>query len=107
MRRVTLLCTLFVLFDLPDCAAEILVSHPVLADLPERAQLLDLLAPRGYPSYDSFIAAFEKDPERLYPSRFSESDPATPPEARKGSRGRATRPASSTSNRCSTPSAPS
>jgi len=69
-ERVLKLACLFDLFDLPDCAAELLVNRgaslqPGLCD-----ELLDLLATGEPGSYAKRVALFEHDFKAFYPSRL-------------------------------------
>jgi hypothetical protein len=79
MKLLKLAC-LYELFLLPDCAAEILVTHRErLSSLVDVERLLDLLTPPldGQTlSYREYLAAFEQDPTRFYPPR---KEPAPPP----------------------------
>jgi FkbM family methyltransferase len=69
-KLVKLLC-LFLLFGLPDCAAELLETHahvPALATV--RPALLDQLAAVAYGSpvsYRDYLAAFDADPTAWFP----------------------------------------
>ena len=66
------LACLYELFELPDCAAELLLAHrDDLADLVDVDAMLDLLTPPldGVQlSYRDYVAAFHADPTRFYPS---------------------------------------
>lgn len=68
-ERVLKLACLFDLFDLPDCAAELLLSRGQFLDAARRGELLDLLAPAEYGSYAAHVAAFDADYKSFYPSR--------------------------------------
>ena len=62
------LACMFELFDLPDCAAEILVRFREQIGRNDTAQLLDLLVPRldGVKlSYQEYLARFNADPRSL------------------------------------------
>jgi hypothetical protein len=65
------LACLYELFLVPDCAAEILVTHrEQLAPLVDVDRMLDLLTPTldgRVVSYREYVAAFEQDPTRFYP----------------------------------------
>jgi hypothetical protein len=76
-QRVLKMCCLHTLYDLNDCAAELLLHHPVLSDLEDRRALLDALTPRlfGQLSYAEYISRFEADPTGFYPSRLQAGDP--------------------------------
>jgi hypothetical protein len=77
------LACLYELFSVPDCAAEILVTHrDRLSPLVDVDRLLDLLTPPldGRPvSYREYLDAFEQDPARFYPSPHEPEPPAPPP----------------------------
>ena len=68
-ERVVKLASLFDLFGLPDCAAELLLAR---SDAAPRSLLDDLAAEvsRESISYQELIGRFESDPQRLYPSRI-------------------------------------
>jgi FkbM family methyltransferase len=65
------LACLYELFLVPDCAAEILVTHrELLSPLVDVDRMLDLLTPPldgRVVSYREYVAAFEQDPTRFYP----------------------------------------
>jgi FkbM family methyltransferase len=68
--RVLKLATLFALFRLPDCVAELLLNRSDLVPRSLQAELLDLLPAEmgaGSVSYRDYVAAFERDPASLYP----------------------------------------
>jgi hypothetical protein len=69
--KVLKLVSLFELFNLPDCAAELVVAHrDTLAALADPDELLNLLTPAlgGTPrSYTEYLAVFEQDYTKLYP----------------------------------------
>lgn len=69
-KLLKLVC-LFALFELPDCAAEIVVAHrDRVATAVDPDALLDLLTPslRGKQlSYADYVAAFDDDVESFYP----------------------------------------
>lgn len=68
-EHVLKLAALFALFGLPDCAAELLVARSPLS-APATHLLLDrAAADAGAGDYESHVAAFERDPRVLYPSR--------------------------------------
>src|SRR5262249_41594091 len=71
-ERVLKICCLHALFDLHDCAAELLFRHPSLRDLADRRALLDALTPGlfGRLSYEEYMSRFEADPTSFYPSRM-------------------------------------
>jgi FkbM family methyltransferase len=71
-ERLLKLCCLFERFGLNDCAAEILASSEVLAALPERTALLDLLTPDtfGDTRYDDYIARFNAGPLAWLPQNI-------------------------------------
>jgi FkbM family methyltransferase len=75
------LACLYELFLVPDCAAEILVTHREhLSPLVDVDGLLDLLTPPldgERVGYREYLAAFEEDPTRFYP-RPQQSEPAAP-----------------------------
>lgn len=61
------------LFELPDCAAELLLTHRErLQELVDVDSLLDLLTPRGpdgrHVPYAEHVARFEEDPRSFYPT---------------------------------------
>jgi FkbM family methyltransferase len=64
------LCCLFEIFELPDCAAELLLKlgREGILDPDLCAGLLDQLAPPGE-NYTEFIARFDRDPTAFYPTR--------------------------------------
>lgn len=68
-ERVLKLACLFDLFDLPDCAAELLVNRGAFLQPAVRDELLDLLAGGEAGSYAQHVAAFEKDYKAFFPSR--------------------------------------
>jgi hypothetical protein len=61
------LACLFELFNLPDCAAELLINRGDSIDPGIREDLLDLLASGEPGSYRARLAAFEEDYTRFYP----------------------------------------
>ena len=69
-ERVLKLACLFDLFDLPDCAAELLVNRGAFLQPDVRDSLLDLLATGEPGSYKQHVAAFEKDFKAFYLSRL-------------------------------------
>jgi hypothetical protein len=71
-ERALKMCCLHALYDLNDCAAELLLHHPALLDLADRPALLDALTPRlfGRLSYEDYMSRFEADPTSFYPSRL-------------------------------------
>jgi hypothetical protein len=74
------LASLYELFRVPDCAAEILVAHrDRLSPLVDVDRMLDLLTPPldgQVVSYREYIAAFEADPTRFYPQAPAPEPPA-------------------------------
>ena len=66
-ERVMKLACLFELFNLPDCAAELLINRGDSIDPGIREDLLDLLASGEPGSYRARLAAFEEDYTRFYP----------------------------------------
>jgi hypothetical protein len=70
-ERVIKLACLYDVFGLPDCAAELLITHRQLVGKATGALLDDLARAQGKPRipYDEFMHRFETDPEHLYPSR--------------------------------------
>jgi FkbM family methyltransferase len=78
-ERVLKLASLFELFGMPDCAAELLVSRRALVG-GATENLLDALAAPGEETpgaYQKCIAAFERDPQALYRSRRLAPDAAS------------------------------
>jgi FkbM family methyltransferase len=79
------LACLYELFDVPDCAAELLLFHrDALSPLVDVDRLLDLLTPplRGRPvTYREYVAAFEADPTLFYPEPEPQEElpPPAPP----------------------------
>jgi hypothetical protein len=69
-ERVIKLACLFDLFDLPDCAAELLINRGGFLQFDDREQFLDLLVTGRQGSYAEHIALFEKDYTAFYPSRL-------------------------------------
>ena len=78
-ERVMKLACLFDFYELPDCAAELLVNRGQFLEGPQREQLLDLLVTGEAGSYAAHIAAFEADFTAFFPSRVQR--PAEPLEA--------------------------
>ena len=76
-ERVIKLACLFDLFDLPDCAAELLINRGGFLDRQVREGLLDLLASGAPGSYAAHVGAFENDFTLFYPSRMRRADRAT------------------------------
>jgi hypothetical protein len=74
-ERVVKLACLFDLFGLPDCAAELLVTHRELIGEVVTRLLDDLVrtADTGV-SYEEFIRRFEADPQQMYPGRMARDD---------------------------------
>jgi hypothetical protein len=75
-ERVLKLACLFDLFDLPDCAAELLVNRGRFLPPAVRDDLLDLLATGEPGSYARLVASFEKDFKAFFPSRLRAQNPA-------------------------------
>jgi hypothetical protein len=77
------LACLYELFEAPDCAAEILVTHRErLAPIVDVDQLLDALTPPLHDrsmTYREYLAAFEEDPAQFYPRVEPEPVPPPPP----------------------------
>jgi FkbM family methyltransferase len=71
-ERVLKLACLFDLFDLPDCAAELLINRGGFLEQAQRDALLDLLVSPEPGSYAAHLAAFEADYESFYPSRIQQ-----------------------------------
>ena len=73
-ERLLKLCCLFALYELDDCAAEVLVTSDALSALPERTWLLDALTPRvfGDETYDAYISRFNGDPSQWLSGKRSE-----------------------------------
>jgi hypothetical protein len=69
-ERVLKLACLFDLFELPDCAAELLVNRSSLVPPDDRARLLDLLASGQPGSYAEHVTLFEQDYKAFYPTRL-------------------------------------
>jgi len=67
-ERVLKLASLFDLFELPDCAAELLVNRSSLVPADDHGRLLDLLASGEPGSYAAHIGLFEQDYKAFYPS---------------------------------------
>jgi FkbM family methyltransferase len=72
-ERVLKLACLFDSFDLPDCAAELLVSRGGFLQPDVREHLLDLLVTGEPGSYAKHMALFEADYKALYPNRLKSS----------------------------------
>jgi len=68
--RVLKLACLFDLFDLPDCAAELLTRRGDFLDADIREHLLDLLVSGAPGSYRARLAAFDHDFTAFYPDRM-------------------------------------
>ncbi len=78
-ERVLTLATLFVMFDLADCAAELLVTRADLVPDPLRTRLQDGLAAaaaRSPVTYREYVAGFERDPRTFYPAAREAEVPA-------------------------------
>jgi FkbM family methyltransferase len=75
-ERVLKLACLFDSFDLPDCAAELLVSRGGFLQPDMREHLLDLLVSGEPGSYAKHMALFEDDYTALYPTRLNPPAPA-------------------------------
>ena len=72
-ERVMKLACLFELFELPDCAAELLLNRGDFIDAETRESLLDLLTSGAPGSYRAHIAAFEEDHTQFFQSRMTNS----------------------------------
>jgi hypothetical protein len=70
-ERVMKLAALFDLFELPDCAAEVLQNRAHFLDDSTRASLLDLLVSGEPGAYASLLAQFERDFTSFYQSRIA------------------------------------
>lgn len=73
-ERVMKLACLFDLFDLPDCAAELLTSRGDFLDATVREQLLDVLVSGAPGSYRARLAAFDRDFTSFYPDQMPAED---------------------------------
>ena len=73
-ERVLKLACLFDIFDLPDCAAELLLNRGDFLEPGVRGTLLDLLATGEPGSYAAHMAEFERDFRAFYPSRLRQRD---------------------------------
>jgi hypothetical protein len=87
-ERLVKLCCLLAVYGLDDCAADLLVSAPLLADLPQRERLLDALTPDvfGDTRYRDYVARFDADPAAWLaggpmPASSSHAAASTPPVA--------------------------
>lgn len=69
-ERVLKLACLFELFDLPDCAAELLVTRGGALAADVRDRLLDLLAGGGQGAYAGLVDRFEDDSKMWYPRHY-------------------------------------
>jgi len=69
-ERVMKLAALFDLFDLPDCAAELLRNRADFLDPSTRESLLDLLVSGEPGAHESLLARFDQDFTSFYPSRM-------------------------------------
>ncbi|UKJ78129.1 FkbM family methyltransferase [Azospirillum brasilense] len=73
-EKLAKLAAVFALFDLPDCAAEVVLKHrDALSSLFDTDQALDILAHQLQPagsdlSYQEYIQAFEEDAPLFYPT---------------------------------------
>lgn len=76
-ERVIKLACLFDLFDLPDCAAELLIKRGAGLDPYLRDELLDLLVSGESGSYAAHAGAFVTDYTQFYPGRLHQ-DAASP-----------------------------
>jgi FkbM family methyltransferase len=74
-ERVMKLACLFELFNLSDCAAELLQNRGSFLDEPTRAVLFDLLVSGEPGSYAALTTAFNTDVTQFYPSRRHSVDP--------------------------------
>jgi methyltransferase FkbM-like protein len=75
-ERIIKLACLFDLFDLPDCAAELLINRATVLDPAVRDGLLDQLVSGAPGSYAAHVAAFEDDFASFYPSRMKRQEHA-------------------------------
>jgi FkbM family methyltransferase len=95
------LACLYELFELPDCAAELLLTHrDALAELVDVDALLDLLTPPldgEQVSYRDYVAAFRADPTRFYPPPEPEPEPEPAPTLVQRVKARAARAAATAS----------
>ena len=77
------LACLYELFELPDCAVELLLAHrETLAVLVDVDELVDVLTPPldgARVSYAEYVAAFEAEPTRFYPREPEPDEPGAPP----------------------------
>jgi FkbM family methyltransferase len=73
-ERVLKLACLFDVFELPDCAAELLQNRGSFLDEPTRDVLLDLLVSGKRGSYAELVAAFNADVTQFYPSRLESTE---------------------------------
>lgn len=69
-ERVMKLACLFDQFNLPDCAAELILNRGGFLESRDREALLDALVSRAFDSYSSLIECFEGDHTRFYPSQL-------------------------------------
>jgi FkbM family methyltransferase len=77
VTKLLKLACLYELFQLPDCAAELLLVHgDRLKPVIDPAVLLNLLTPRFHDverSYDEYLQLFEENPEAFFPQPRSRS----------------------------------
>lgn len=78
-ERVIKLACLFDLFDLPDCAAELLINRGRFLAQDVRNDLLDQLTSGTAGSYAAHVGAFERDFTLFYPARMRPRDDASVP----------------------------
>jgi hypothetical protein len=98
-ERVMKLACLYDLFDLPDCAAELLINRGQFLEAGHRQSLLDALASGEPGSYAALVAAFEADFTSFYRSRRSRPDSPTEPAGHGEELGPSTAEASSKTER--------
>ncbi len=80
-ERVLKLACLFEQFDVPDCAAELLLNRGGFLDRLQREALLDLLVTGESGAYRRHLAIFDDDFRSFYRSRVEGSAPAEGPPA--------------------------
>jgi FkbM family methyltransferase len=80
-ERVMKLAALYDLFELPDCAAELLRNRTPFLDDSTREGLLDLLVSDEPGAYASLLTRFQQDFSAFYPSRMAKGDTDTAPTA--------------------------
>lgn len=80
-ERVMKLACLFDIFDLPDCAAELIQSRGTFLAPDTRQYMLDALASGTPGSYASLVHSFEEDYKHFYPSQLQPPVLSSPPPA--------------------------